>query len=84
MFANFATYLLTLQQELDGVRGRNPLAARKSVCCTDIIFLILFLTFWGLLVILLLSNLLLTNYSPIINVFQLLLIVEFMNISCCC
>lgn len=35
--------------ELDGARGRNPLEGRKKVCCTDIIFLFLFISFWGLL-----------------------------------
>lgn len=38
------------RDKLDGSKSsRNPLSARKNICCTDVIFLLLFLCFWGLL-----------------------------------
>jgi len=37
-------------QEVEASRPKERLHARRNVCCTDIIFLLLLLSFWGFLV----------------------------------
>lgn len=40
----------TEKEDTDASKLRNPLYSRRNVCCTDIIILILFVAFWGLMI----------------------------------
>lgn len=38
------------KDETDAEKRRNPIYSRRNVCCTDILILLIFVAFWGLMV----------------------------------
>jgi len=52
-FCSTLMYLCVLRdqdQDVEPSKPKERLQARKNVCCTDIIFLLLIIAFWGFLV----------------------------------